>query len=110
MSREYDKLVRDEIPAIIAADGETPITHAVEGETYEARLFEKLAEETAELRGSPGVEEFADVLEVLDALRQRLGVEEAELERVRAEKAVERGRFDDGVVLERVEGGTDGRA
>lgn len=37
------------------------------------------------------------------ALRQQLGVDEEELERVRAKKAAERGRFEDGVVLERLE-------
>ncbi|MBP1987647.1 nucleoside triphosphate pyrophosphohydrolase [Halolamina salifodinae] len=103
MSREYDKLVRDDIPAVIEADGETPVTHVVDGDAYEERLFEKLAEETAELRAEPSADELADVLEVLDALRRQLGVDEDELEAVREKKAAERGRFDDGVVLERVE-------
>ena len=103
VSREYDKLVRDGIPAIIEADGEVPVTHVVDGDAYEERLFEKLDEETTELREEPSADELADVLEVLDALREQLGVDEDELERVRAEKAAERGRFDDGVVLERVE-------
>ncbi|MEF8802127.1 MAG: hypothetical protein V5A56_14015 [Halolamina sp.] len=39
---------------------------------------------------------------MLDALRSQLGVDEDELTRVREEKAAERGRFDEGVVLERV--------
>ena len=103
MPREYDKLVRDEIPAVVEADGETPEAHAVDGEEYEERLFEKLSEETAELREEPSAEELADVLEVLDALRVQLGIDEAELERVREEKADERGRFEEGIVLERVE-------
>ena len=103
MSREYDKLVRDDIPAVVEEDGETPVTHVVDGEEYEERLFEKLAEETTELREEPGADELADVLEVLDALRAQFGIDEAKLERVREEKAAARGRFDEGVVLERIE-------
>ncbi|MFW5939996.1 MAG: hypothetical protein ACOCQU_06075 [Halolamina sp.] len=103
MPREYDKLVRDGIPAIIDADGETPVTHVVEGEAFEQRLFEKLDEETTELREEPSADELADVLDVLDALRRQLGVDEAELDRVREKKAQARGRFDDGVVLDRAE-------
>ena len=103
MSREYDKLVRDDIPEIIEADGETPVTHVVDGEAYEERLFDKLDEEAAELREEPGADELADVFEVLDALRTQLDIDEEELERVRERKAGGRGRFDDGIVLERVE-------
>lgn len=103
MTREYDKLVRDDIPAVIEADGETPVTHVVDGDAYEERLFEKLDEEVSELREEPGVDELADVQEVLAAIRDRLGIDDDELERVREEKAAERGWFDDGVVLKRVE-------
>jgi predicted house-cleaning noncanonical NTP pyrophosphatase (MazG superfamily) len=100
---EYDKLVRDDISAVIEADGGTPVTHVVDGGAYEERLFEKLDQETSELREEPGADELVDVLEVVDALRAQLGVGEAELERVREEKAAERGRFDDGIVLDCVD-------
>lgn len=103
MSRTFDKLVRDRVPAVIEANDETPVTDVVDGAEYRARLFEKLDEEVAELRAEPSVEELADVTEVLAALRAELGVDAAELERVRREKRAERGGFDDGVVLERVE-------
>ena len=101
--REYDKLVRDDIPAVIEADGETPVTRVVDGDAYEERLFEKLDEEVTELREEPSADELADVQEVLAAIQQRLGVDDDELERVREGKAAERGRFEDGIVLERVE-------
>ena len=103
MPTEYDKLVRDDIPAVIEADGKQPVTHIVEGEPYEQRLFEKLTEESAELREDRSAAELADVLELLDAIQAALGIEDEELERIREEKAAARGRFDDGVVLERVD-------
>jgi predicted house-cleaning noncanonical NTP pyrophosphatase (MazG superfamily) len=103
VSREYDKLVRDDIPAVIEGDGETPVTRVVDGDAYEERLFGKLDEEVSELREEPSADELADVREVLAAIQQRLGIDDDELERVREEKAAKRGRFEDGVVLERVE-------
>ncbi|WP_227353786.1 nucleoside triphosphate pyrophosphohydrolase [Haladaptatus salinisoli] len=103
MPREYDKLVRDRIPDIVEANGERPVTHVAEGEEYDRRLAEKLDEEVAEFRDSGDPEELADVLEVVYALAARAGVSRDELERLRTEKVDERGGFEDGVVLERVE-------
>jgi predicted house-cleaning noncanonical NTP pyrophosphatase (MazG superfamily) len=100
---EYDKLVRDRIPDIIRESGERPVTHTATGEEYDRRLLEKLDEEVAEYRESRAVEELADVLEVVCALRESHGVSREELAEKRQQKAERRGRFDDGVVLERVE-------
>lgn len=103
MAREYDKLVRDRIPEVVREDGETPVVHEAEGEEYRDRLAAKLVEEAEEYAESRSVEELADVLEVLDAIRAANGIEDDELSRLRTEKSGERGRFEDGVVLERVE-------
>ncbi|MDZ5810783.1 nucleoside triphosphate pyrophosphohydrolase [Halorubrum sp. AD140] len=103
MTEEFDKLVRDEIPRIIEENGETPITHTVEGDEYSERLDEKLAEEVTEYLDSGEVEELADVLEVLHAIRKERGVSLESLRDKRRRKAEQRGRFDEGIVLERVE-------
>ena len=103
MSREYDKLVRDRIPAVVRENGETPVTHRVEGEAYRDRLADKLLEEAAEYAESRAVEELADVLDVVAAIREARGVDAEELDELRAEKAAERGGFAGGVVLKRVE-------
>lgn len=103
MAREFDKLVRDRIPAIIEENGEEPTTHVVEGEEYADRLVEKLMEEVAEFREGRETDELVDILEVVHALREARGITRDELERQRAEKADARGRFRKGIVLERVE-------
>ncbi|ELZ86546.1 hypothetical protein C453_06581 [Haloferax elongans ATCC BAA-1513] len=103
MAREYDKLVRDDIPAIIRESGETPITHAVEGDELDRRLRAKLVEEAEEFAESGRVEELADVFAVVDAILDRRGEDWETVETLAAEKAAERGGFEDGVVLERVE-------
>jgi predicted house-cleaning noncanonical NTP pyrophosphatase (MazG superfamily) len=100
---EYDKLVRDDIPDVIRENGETPVTHVETGDAYRERLRAKLYEEADEFRESGDPEELADVLEVLAAIRESEGFDREKLERLREQKAEERGRFDDGVVLERVE-------
>lgn len=103
MGQEYDKLVRDDIPAIIEANDERPVTHIADEAEYERRLLDKLEEEVVEYRGEQEDEELADILEVVHAIRKQQGISTEELERIRAEKAAERGRFDDRIVLERVE-------
>ncbi|MGA9401833.1 nucleoside triphosphate pyrophosphohydrolase [Haladaptatus sp.] len=103
MTQTYDKLVRDRIPVIIEENDERPVTHIADEGEYERRLAEKLDEEVTEFHESGESAELADVLEVVYALADSNGLTRAELERIRAEKADERGGFTDGVVLERVE-------
>jgi predicted house-cleaning noncanonical NTP pyrophosphatase (MazG superfamily) len=103
MPEKYDKLVRDRIPELIRADDEVPVTETVAGETYRERLHDKLDEEVAEYHESGRVAELADVLEVLHALAALDDVTPEELAAMRREKRAERGGFDDGVVLKRVE-------
>lgn len=103
MVEEYDKLVRDRIPEVIEANGERPDTHVADDREYGERLHAKLDEEVAEFHDDPGAAELADVLEVVAALREYYGVEADEIEEIRREKAAERGRFAEGIVLDAVE-------
>ena len=45
----FQKLVRDNIPAIIEKNGETCMTRTLSGKEYEDALAEKLQEEVTEL-------------------------------------------------------------
>lgn len=103
MSREYDKLVRDRIPEIIERDDETPVVHTASEAEYERRLLAKLEEEVEEYRQDGEIDELADVLEVVHAIREHEGVSEERLRRLRAEKAERRGRFEERIVLEAVD-------
>lgn len=103
MGEEYDKLVRDESPEIIDGNDKTPVTHVADEAEYERRLLDKLDEEVAEYSEAQSVEELADVLEVVHALREHHGITREELAQIRDEKATERGRFEDRIVLERVD-------
>lgn len=45
MERIYTKLVRDNIPSIIKAKGETPVTKILNDDAYKIELEKKLNEE-----------------------------------------------------------------
>ena len=99
---DLPKLVRDEIPRIARENGDDPEVHVADGAEYEQRLREKLVEEAEEFAESGDPEELADVLEVVRAIREHRDLDREELERLRAEKADERGGFAEGCVLESV--------
>jgi predicted house-cleaning noncanonical NTP pyrophosphatase (MazG superfamily) len=108
---EYDKLVRDDIPAIVEADGDTPVTRRVDGAEYEDYLAAKLIEEVEEYAESRQPGELADVFEVVAAICEATDVSLEAIEARRAEKRARRGGFEEGIVLERVErGGRDGES
>jgi len=66
-------------------------------------LKAKLLEEVSEFIETPCIEELADVDEVLEAIRKHFKYEKAELERVSTRKRIERGGFDEKIILEYVE-------
>lgn len=95
------KLVRDRIPALIAASGRKPRTRRLTGWQLQRALIEKLAEEYAEFVSARGrehrVEELADIVEVARALARSYGHGGARFERVIAKKRAARGGFAKGV-------------
>lgn len=100
---EFNKLVRDRIPEVIAAEGRRTVTRKVEGEELLVALHNKLSEEVAEFLTKPSEEELADIYEVLLAIAERHGFSWANVEQLRKEKAERRGVFQEGIILERTE-------
>lgn len=100
--RRHDKLVRDLIPEIIKANGETPVTRVLSTQEYLVELVKKLREEVTEFEADLSLEELADVQEVVLALADALA-SRSELECMRQEKAEKRGAFRNKIFLERTE-------
>lgn len=94
---EYNKLVRDKIPRLIAEQGERTVFRILDEGEYAACLEQKLDEETAEFHRDRSIEELADILEVVFALAERLGGSKEALLEVYQHKHDQRGGF-----LERV--------
>ncbi len=95
----FEKLVRDNIPAIIEADGGQAVTRVLSDEEYQTCLEKKLDEEVAEYHESGELEELADVLEVVYALAESQGCSAEELLSVYQEKHDRRGGFSQRIFL-----------
>lgn len=96
---EYGKLVRDKIPQIIRAQGETPHIRVLEGPEFHDALERKLQEEAAEYLESRELTELADILEVVCALCQADGQSLEELTAAYQRKNQERGGFAERIFL-----------
>jgi predicted house-cleaning noncanonical NTP pyrophosphatase (MazG superfamily) len=102
----YHKLVRDQIPAIITADGGQPVTRVLNHSGYEAALRAKLLEEAHEAQAAPDgqlASELADVLEVLRALAAAHDMSWEDVVSEANRKRAARGGFDDRIFLEYVD-------
>ena len=100
MTTHYNKLVRDKIPAYIKGKGSDCSYHIADDTEYWIKLKEKLLEEFNEFKADESVEEFADLLEVVEAIRLYKKFDPVEITRVREAKVSERGAFNDRVILD----------
>lgn len=99
MKTIFHKLVRDKIPQIIEAQGETPHVRILDHAEYAKCLEEKLDEEVREYHEGQNPEELADILEVVFALSENLGCSKEELLEIYQEKHEKRGGFHDRIFL-----------
>lgn len=96
----YNKLVRDRIPDIIAEGGLLPVVECrINDKEFLQLIDKKLDEELAEYHRDQTIEELADLLEVIYAAAAARGCTAEQLDRVREEKAAERGRFEKRILL-----------
>ena len=106
--RTYNKLVRDLIPNIIQSQGRQQCkTLILDEETYKSALRAKLEEEHIEYQEAEtdelANEELSDMLEVIYALASIHGISEEELNKIRKEKADQRGAFKEKIFLVEVD-------
>lgn len=110
--KRHDKLVRDKIPDICDANGDTPHWWVIENDSeYLKELFAKDVEETGELqeamtekdpetRRASILGELADKSQVLYSTAEALGFSPDEVEAARLQKLEERGGFRGRIFLE----------
>jgi len=100
--KRYDKLVRDNIPAIICAQDNTPVTQILDDEEYLAALDKKLAEEVKEYLDDKSDGEICDILEVIYAICAARGITQDQIAEAREQKRNKNGAFDKRIWLEKV--------
>ena len=98
--KKYNKLIRDKIPEILEQKGVDFTVHTASDVEYKEKLKEKLREEVDEFLKENNVNELADVLEVVYALADDLGINREELETIRKKKAEKRGAFKKKIILD----------
>lgn len=99
----YNKLVRDKIIDIIAADGRIAKYRILDDNEYRQELNKKLQEEVKEYLEDNNVEELADIVEVIYGILNSMDVSIKEFEKVRIKKQEERGSFNKRIYLEEAE-------
>jgi predicted house-cleaning noncanonical NTP pyrophosphatase (MazG superfamily) len=97
----YNKLVRDKILKIIKKSGSGYKYHIAKDDTeFLTKLYEKLEEEIGEFKEKPSVDEFADILEVLEAIGKFHDFHLDKIKEMKTKKRLERGSFDNRIILE----------
>ena len=99
----YNKLIRDNVPSAMSAQGKNFRTHVATPEEYKVKLKEKLIEEVNEFLEDPCLEELADILEVFSALVDAMGYSQDQLAKCMGDKSDEKGTFESKIILETVE-------
>ncbi len=97
------KLVRDNIPSIIAKQGKRAITKQANNTEFLHLLFIKLQEEIVEFAHTPNEEELADIMETVLALGEVWGISEASIQKKRLQKKELNGSFNNRTILISVE-------
>ena len=105
MEKIYNKLVRDNIPEIILANGAEPVTRILDDADYRKSLEEKLNEEYREVLSSSGNERCEELADMIEVIRSLAGLENKTLDEIIAiadEKKESRGGFEKKIFLEKV--------
>ena len=103
MRKEYNKLIRDNIPIMMQAQNKKFKLHEADEKEYQQKLQEKLLEEVTEFLENPCLEELADIQEVLNALLYNMQFDDQRLLQEMLTKSVTNGAFNRKLILEWVE-------
>lgn len=103
MSKQYDKIVRDNIPSIIEDKGRACQYHTVSNAEAIEYLIKKIHEEAEELSEDIGIEELADLQEIIDSIANKIGYSKMDLIDAVRRKATVRGSFYNNIILESVD-------
>jgi len=94
------KLVRDKIPLIMKKRGKNAKFHIAAKNEYWKKLKEKLLEETGEFLENAVLEEYIDILEVMEAIAKEKGWKAGRISKAKTAKSAKRGKFRKRIILE----------
>lgn len=105
----YNKLVRDKLPEIFEKEGKSCVLENIDGEEFAKALMDNFDEEVALFKESfqqeddeNAVKKIADIVEVLYAVLDLIGVEQSSFEKIRNAEKTKFGGFENRVFLKEV--------
>lgn len=99
--KTYDKLVRDNVLKILKKSSVGHKYHIAEDDTeFKEKLYKKLQEEIREFKAEPSLEEFADIMQVLESIAKFYNFSLKDIKEVKGKKRIEKGGFDNRIILE----------
>lgn len=101
--KQYNKLVRDKIPDILKEKKINCSYHKATNDEYLNKLYEKLIEELNEFKDIPSVNEFADMMEVMESIGRLFKFDLEEIKLAKKIKKMQRGGFDKKIILDSTE-------
>ena len=115
MKKYYNKLVRDKIPELIAAEGKKVVFESIKNEEqFKVLLEEKLLEEVEELKtacltydSESIASEIADIEEILQEISDLYNIRYYDFIEIFSNKRLMAGRFAKRIFLESVEEGEE---
>ena len=102
MEKQYDKLVRDNIPNIIESQGNIAEIEILSDDKYITYLNRKLKEEVHEYLENNCIEELCDILEVVEAISKTMKFSDEDIIAVKKEKVRKNGAFKNKILLKKV--------
>jgi predicted house-cleaning noncanonical NTP pyrophosphatase (MazG superfamily) len=99
----YDKLIRDKIPEILKNKGIKFQSHVANDDEFIYKLHQKLLEEATEFKNDPNIEEYIDVLEILDTIKKTHNFKNDEIIITKRNKKNNKGGFKDKIILDSTE-------
>jgi predicted house-cleaning noncanonical NTP pyrophosphatase (MazG superfamily) len=102
----YNKLVRDNIPAIIKESGKECDVRVLGDREFKRALVTKVVEEGQELMQASNrhelVDELGDLYEVIEKIMMVYKIDKREIDDHRIKKNISKGGFDERIFLEKV--------
>lgn len=95
--KKNNKLVRDKIPGIL---GECKY-HVASTEEFEEALYDKFQDELVKFVGNPNVNDFVEMLEIMDTIRKFYSLDIDEIKKIKVHKKRNDGGFNERIIIEK---------
>ncbi|MFN8453825.1 MAG: nucleoside triphosphate pyrophosphohydrolase [Anaerolineae bacterium] len=96
---KHNKLVRDNLPAVIVQQGGRPVVEQLDLADFKHELKKKLHEIAGEIYNEGRIDDLIEILEIVYTLAALAGVNETQLDELRNQKLVERGGYNQRLLL-----------